>query len=458
MAKQLVEAGHNVEFFTRMPREGAPPVDPALVSGVRLHFIGEGQTGESNYLPSLAYAQVVDNAVRKFHQENSLDLLIATDFYGESFFLQCDPLERVNGKTVPIIMTLHGASRDVNRANRKSLTIEDEIICLQEEISIAASDMCLTPSRVYWAQLKERMPLGDKSVRVVPNFFNRSVFARDGQAADKTEGAPRKIVFVGRLEYRKGIDLLLEAFIHLAATQSNVELHIFGRDLEWPEYHGSFVSYWQNALPAELRQRCHFHGHQSPERLKETLQSAYVAVFPSRWEPFGIVALEAMAAGVPVVVTSDTGLAEIVGPEYELLVDSETGAQGLADVLDLVLRDEVLRSRVSGLVREWASQLWSDAHTGVQSALARVESGELSSQRKLPGALLSELQKLVLKYGAQTVQIVHSEIDVLAKKIQASHEQILRRDDEMLKRDRQIIERDETIGKLQAEIHRLIGR
>jgi len=461
LAEHLAEAGHEVEFFTRMPKGNHPAAQGAVPSGMRLHFVDAEQGDGPGYLPAMAYARAVDVAVRGFHQHSPLELLIAIDFCGESFFLQLAPLERGDGRAVPTIMTLHGASRDVNRANSRPLTLDDEIISLQEEISIIASTMCLAPSRVYWEQLQSRLPLGDMPARIVPNFFNRAVFLREGrqdESAAAVEGAPKKIVFVGRLEYRKGIDLLVEAFARLSASRSDVELHIVGRDLEWKEYNGSFAAYWQNALPVDLRQKVCFHGHASPEQVNQVLESAYVAVFPSRWEPFGIVALEAMAAGVPVVVTADTGLAEIVGAGYELLAELDSGVNGLVRVLGMVLDDVALRSRVSQRAQARAEELWGNAHTGILSALSEIAAGKPLSRCQLPGPLIGKLQMLVWEHGAKTAEARHKEATALAGEVEFRDKLLLAEEEKILQRDDEIRKRDERIAAQQEEIHQLMQR
>ncbi|MFN4895165.1 MAG: glycosyltransferase family 4 protein [Pseudomonadota bacterium] len=458
VAKCLVEAGHSVEFFTKGLTGAHPDMASQLPAGIRVHFVSSHSTPDWDYLPSLSYARRAERLVRKVHEQSELDLLLVTDFGGESLFLQLAPLLRRDGRDVPMVMTIHGASRDVNQANLRTLTLEDEIICLQEEIAIACSSVCLAPSQIYWKQILERLDLAEMPVRIIPNFFNRELFSDpipSVSSGSEHKSDRKKIVFVGRLEYRKGIDILLAAFDRVASSRSDIELHIVGRDLEWSEYKGYFSEYWLSKLSLEVAQMVHFHGHKSPEELKSLIQSAYVAVFPSRWEPFGIVALEAMATGMPVVVTAGTGLAEIVGARYELLIDRDSSDSDLERVLKKVIDDDVLRDRIGAECRILADELCNRAQRDLLAALNELQSRGLSSSRKLPGRLIARLQASVLEYGVGCAAASRNDSHELIKAVEVRDAIIQTEQQKILQKDTEILKRDAIISAQQEEIARL---
>jgi glycosyltransferase involved in cell wall biosynthesis len=116
-------------------------------------------------------------------------------------------------------------------------------------------------------------------------------------------GEPR-FLFLGRLDREKGVDLLLEAFARMPTPGS---LHLAG------------VGPCRDALQALVRDlglddRVHFLGWLDREAIAQELALAWALVVPSLWaEPLGMVAQEAIAAGVPVIASASGGLAEIVG-------------------------------------------------------------------------------------------------------------------------------------------------
>ncbi|WP_195572038.1 1,4-alpha-glucan branching protein domain-containing protein [Paenibacillus sp. 1001270B_150601_E10] len=113
------------------------------------------------------------------------------------------------------------------------------------------------------------------------------------------------LFFIGRLVYEKGIQVLLHALTHVQRTVPNVKLIIAGT--------GPMMSELRSLIASlQLEHAVHLTGFVMDEVREHLFQIADVCVFPSLYEPFGIVALEAMGAGIPVVVSDTGGLAEIV--------------------------------------------------------------------------------------------------------------------------------------------------
>jgi glycosyltransferase involved in cell wall biosynthesis len=116
-----------------------------------------------------------------------------------------------------------------------------------------------------------------------------------------------RVCFVGRLEYRKGVDLLLEAGHRLYARYPNVQYYFIGKDcLDLRD------NLTRSHFSADYLRKLHFVGQIPRNEIKKYLLSSDFAVFPSRYEPFGLVALEAMACGLPVIVSSAGGWREAV--------------------------------------------------------------------------------------------------------------------------------------------------
>lgn len=115
-----------------------------------------------------------------------------------------------------------------------------------------------------------------------------------------------KIVFyVGRVVYEKGVHLLVEAMPRLLAERPAVKLVVAGTGQ-------SLGAVRQLASDLGVGARCYFTGFVPDATRDRLFRVADVAVFPSLYEPFGIVALEAMAARTPVVVSEVGGLVEVV--------------------------------------------------------------------------------------------------------------------------------------------------
>ena len=121
-----------------------------------------------------------------------------------------------------------------------------------------------------------------------------------------------------------------------------------------------------------IADRVTFAGFISDGDLVSTLRSSNVVVVPSRFEPFGIVALEAMAAGAPVVVSGVGGLAEIVDDNVDGLEVEPGNPRAIADAVVRVLSDpEAARGFVARAKEKLKSYTWVSAAEATLGAYQR---------------------------------------------------------------------------------------
>lgn len=161
----------------------------------------------------------------------------------------------------------------------------------------------------------------------------------DGEA----DAGPLRVLFVGRNEARKGFDLAIRAAIELG-SQSDVEFHFVGGDVD-PDSRSAI----DQALPGNDGYLV-FHGVVDRAALDDFYNGCDVVLMPSRYESFGLVAIEAMAAGKPVIALKAGGLKEVVTPEVDgvLIEDDENAAGQIAAALRSLSSD---RKRLKALAR-----------------------------------------------------------------------------------------------------------
>jgi glycosyltransferase involved in cell wall biosynthesis len=142
------------------------------------------------------------------------------------------------------------------------------------------------------------------------------------------------ILAYGRLTYKKGFDMLLDAFAQVARGHPGVDLIVAGDGQEREALQ------WQ-ARGLEVDKRVLFFGRATPEEVVQLLNGCQFAVVPSRQEPFGIVALEALAAGKPVLATRVGGLPELLDGSVHRLVEPTPDALAEGLVRWVQRRDKV---------------------------------------------------------------------------------------------------------------------
>lgn len=172
--------------------------------------------------------------------------------------------------------------------------------------------------------------------------------AATGAPAEHGSGAPY-VLAIGTVEPRKDYPTLVRAFGALADAHADLRLVIAGGD-------GLAADALTEAIAAPPhRHRIDRPGRADDARRGQLLEHAAVLAYPSRYEGFGLVPLEAMAVGTPVVATAVGAIPEVVGDAAELVAPGDPDA--LAAALDRVLVDGELRDRLRS-----AGRVRVDAH------------------------------------------------------------------------------------------------
>ena len=161
-------------------------------------------------------------------------------------------------------------------------------------------------------------------------------------------------VFAGRLVKEKGVDVLLRAFAKASGRVPGSRLVIAG---DGPERKNLEALASRLNLTPSVR----FAGYLQQEEMNDALKGAWVQVIPSLWdEPFGIVAIEAMARGASVVASSSGGLGEIIEPGVDGFLVPPGDADVLSEKLTALLTDKNLAASMASSARKAASGRFSE--------------------------------------------------------------------------------------------------
>lgn len=198
--------------------------------------------------------------------------------------------------------------------------------------------ICVSPSvRDFHMR---RCGLPERAYQVIYNGIDPEKFSHDPASRSRLRaewqlGEDAPIVgFVGRLDHQKGVDLLLSAMSHLAARGEGVNFVVAG---EGPQQ--EIVENF--ARHGEGGSFCKYLGF--VEDIRAIYSAVDIVVMPSRWEGFGLVAGEAMAAGLPVVATDAPGLRDVVVHDETGLVVEGTDPFALAESVQMLVDDPQLR-------------------------------------------------------------------------------------------------------------------
>ena len=187
-------------------------------------------------------------------------------------------------------------------------------------------------------------------VHLVPNGVDLAVWAVP--ANDKMAARAPLVIAWGRVQYEKGFQVLARAVGSLRLRVPGIRLVIAGR--------GSYLPELQSQIDVEgLSDLVQLAGFVPDDDLRDMLHVAGCAVIPSLYEPFGIVALEAMAAGAPTVVARTGGLAEIVVGTGAGLLFEPGNHHELADRIEEILTTP----KLAASLQTTAATLLADHYT-----------------------------------------------------------------------------------------------
>ncbi len=324
LAAALARQGHEVHVFTRR----APgQSDYACVDGVHYYRCA--------YKPHREFVDDINNMCRAFVHR----LFGVEDSTGQPFeivhahdWLCANAMIWIKkGRERRGILTIHAT--EYGRSGNLFHDGRSKRIRHQERAGCDWADHVIGVSGATCAEVQWMYEVPDWKLSVVHNGVNRHRFAGPvdvEQARRRYQVGPMDPValFCGRLDYQKGPDILLEAFPAALQQHPPAKL-VFAGD---------------GGMRRQLEQRAHqlgiadavrLLGQRSGDELVEVFRMADVACVPSRNEPFGIVVLEAWAAGKPVLATHNGGPAEFVDHEInglKIYDSAESVAWGLQQI------------------------------------------------------------------------------------------------------------------------------
>lgn len=387
LSEALARRGHTVTVYTR---KDSPDLPPRVKAGPRLEVV-HVEAGPVGHVPKdelLPYMGELAEGLAKDWGQRPPD--VVHGHFWMSGLAALDAARRDEaGYRIPVVQTFHA----LGTVKRRHQGVEDtsplERHWLEPRVGRAADRIIATcPDEVF--ELKA-MDIDTGKVSIAPCGVDLGLFSADGPA----ESRPRRhrILSVGRLVPRKGVDLVIRALPLLAAEgYGDVELLIVGGGADPGALESDPEVRRLLTLASELgvADRVTLRGQVPRGDMPATFRSADAVVCAPWYEPFGIVPLEAMACGVPVVAAAVGGLRDTV-------VDHRTGLhvpprdpEAIASALALLLGDPALRAELGAAGQQRARSRYSwdrvaaETEKAYQLAVAEMPAGTV----RMEGAAL----------------------------------------------------------------------
>src|SRR3990172_3547851 len=353
LSRELGRMGFHVDVFTRSQNAQVPRV-VWMGERVRVIHLAAGPESPVPRARAYHYLEQFVNSLEAFRVEEG----IAYDLvHGHYWLSGVAGLELRRRWGVPLLQMFHTLGALKNEVARSAEEHEPPLRLEEEAREVREADRLIAATPVDRAHLIWYYEAPPERIAVVPCGVDTALFRPIAPAEAKAvlglSDAP-VVLYVGRLAPIKGLETLLESFSQLRQERAPTCL-IVGGGLDEPA-NGQLSALQARALALGIEERVWFLGAQPQERLPYFYSAAQVTVMPSYYESFGMVALEAMACGSPVIASRVGGLTVTVEDGVNGFLVPEGNAVELAHRLDQLLNGEALRRRLGSEAIRLASK------------------------------------------------------------------------------------------------------
>lgn len=363
LSKRLIKDGHEVTVITY--KEGDVPYFEDD-KGVKVYRVDNYMINPNNFIDWIMQLNfnLLAKANELIDKEGKFDVIHAHDW-----LVAYAAKSLKNSYDIPIVATIHAteAGRNSGIHDETQRYINDTEWMLTYE-----ANEVIVNSNYMKCELQRNFGLPFEKINVIPNGVNLTMYSgieRDYDFRRNYASDNEKIIlYAGRLVYEKGVQYLIGAMPKILQNYHDAKLIIAGKG-------GMIEDLKAQVEYLGLGNKVYFTGYMDHKSLCKLYKCADIAVFPSTYEPFGIVALEGMLAGNPVVVSDIGGLNEIVEHGVNGMKSYAGNSNSIADSILTLLFDHKLCNEISKNAKIKVKELYNwtkiaqDTHFSYQKAI-----------------------------------------------------------------------------------------
>lgn len=387
LSEALARRGHHVTVYTR---RDATELPARVRVGPRLEVV-HVDAGPARHVPKdglLPFMGELADGVARDWSLRPPD--VVHGHFWMSGLAALDAARRpASGYRIPVIQTFHALGTVKRRHQGAEDTSPQERRWLEPGVGRSADRIIATCSDEVF-ELKA-MGIDTGKISIAPCGVDLDFFSADGPTAARTAG--HRILSVGRLVPRKGVDLVIRSLPYLRESGfDDVELLIVGGGGDSGVLDADPEVRRLLDLAAELgvADQVRLQGQVARGEMPGIFRSADAVVCAPWYEPFGIVPLEAMACGVPVVAAAVGGLRDTVVDHGTGLHVPPRDPEAIASALAMLLRSRSLRAELgnAGKVRARTRYSWDRVAAETEKAYQLAVAGAPAGVAPMEGAAL----------------------------------------------------------------------
>ncbi len=366
LSSALARLGHEVDVYTRRDNLSVRDV-VAVEPGFRVHHVTAGPARHLSRDELPQHVAEFTNAVA-----TSFACTGRPDAIHANYWLSGLAGHRLKHElNIPLVMTFH----TLERVKADHFAAESDERAFQEAAIFACADAVLASCEVEAEQFEEFYDAAPSRIHIVPLGVEHAFFAPgyrpQARRAIKMPGEAALLLFVGRLQALKGVDLALETLIELRARGAKATLAIVGGP-SGADGRQTLAELHRRVEEAGVIGHVTFVAPQAHQLLSTWMRAADVMLVPSRSESFGLVALESSACGTPVVACSVGGLTTLVEHDRTGYLMADRDPAMWADAVEAVLDPERATQMSNAAVLLARSYTWRSAAESLAALVERL--------------------------------------------------------------------------------------
>lgn len=316
-----------------------------------IYRLGEDVKAQDNkkllfrFLGYESFYRKILNKVIEIDNEHEIDLIESCDWGAEGYLVNLEFKNR-------FILRCHTPSFISEKYNPQNQSYLSNGIKYKEKRLIEDAKILISPSRSLAAEV-------NKIIKVKRNFLIEHYLINEETIPKKTRFrlcSPIKLLSVGRIEKRKGQDIILRALEYLCNRGVNFKIDFIGADT--PMKNNEKTSkYFLDKINPRIYSRINFCGEKPRKWILNNYRNYDLFIIASRFDNYPFVVLEAMASGLPVVGNNNSGIREQITPNRGLLFDGT--AKGLLEKLLYIVDHDEFRECIGLNGKKWIKNNFS---------------------------------------------------------------------------------------------------
>ena len=288
----------------------------------------------------------VRNRLNQIVNDYSIEIIETTSYD----FLCLGYIKQI--RRLPVVTRVSTTLKQISAEHYEFSSKAIKIAAWLENLMIRYSDSLVTHTIAHRDLICEDFQIDPKRFKIIPHGIElpqKPIFQEQQKADDNLN-----ILYVGRFECRKGIDILLDAIPYVVEQIDGVHFSLVGKDSQ-DDYQGLFRKKWGNKFDTHVS----FLGTVDKVTLNRLYQICDIFVAPSRYESFGLIYVEAMSYGKPVIGCNTGGIPEVVEDRITGLLAQANNSEDLVEKILELAKDSKLRFQMGKQGRQRVERLFS---------------------------------------------------------------------------------------------------